>query len=564
MNATEFRYKCLEAEKALDPQKARAELEQAIAEKTSQECYYPRKMALNLSDLGTMHNLTIRCGKCNFCRSYVQSEWFTRMWHETLASEHVYFVTLTYKQFADYEEVPAVLRNGYYHYDNFNSNHVNGYSPCLVRIEHLQLFHRQLRRLVCYKYKYFCSLEYGSDYGRPHAHLIIWTYNNVLTIGSRKQPVWETIGHVDFVDLNLNGTIQKDIKIDGQHMDAKFAFQYLSKYVNKYEAANYQRVNIFRNDLLNGLVLPTDDEYKAVFSDLDMWLNRLYTDDAIMYINEKSISNEKLLQDKILQVAEDGLLSFSKLFRSRTTCSRAEGIGAVYLQSNIERMVAGNITITDKKYSTLVCPRYYLRKVRETLNPILRRSPIAGSSSYSAQNRPNQVQNLVELLISPFSRVNSSELIKDCNPLALDYLSLSGLLHSPFSFRNCLTHERLIICSCGDILESPVVYGFKFDRHKRCYELTSSFSLEHFIEVYADYCRKSYDYSSKILRNMSKQQQALEAAKDIFDAVFYSTEWEYEKLSPYNDYRSKNVEMLRARHDAYEKDKHDKFGKKIF
>lgn len=92
------------------------------------------------------------CGKCRGCRAALSREWSLRIMHEASLHEANAFLTLTYRD----EAVPA------------------GGS---LRKSDFQEFMRRLRKAISpEKVRYYAVGEYGSDYGRPHFHCILFGY----------------------------------------------------------------------------------------------------------------------------------------------------------------------------------------------------------------------------------------------------------------------------------------------------------------------------------------------------------------------------------------------------
>lgn len=112
--------------------------------------------------------IQIPCGKCIGCRLDYSRQWANRCMLELPYHESSYFITLTY----DDEHLPT---NPY-----FNDNgEIIGYHPTLVK-EHFQNFMKSLRQHYCVttndanKLRFYACGEYGSKYGRPHYHAIIF------------------------------------------------------------------------------------------------------------------------------------------------------------------------------------------------------------------------------------------------------------------------------------------------------------------------------------------------------------------------------------------------------
>lgn len=123
--------------------------------------------------------IQVPCGKCPECVKRRTSQWsFRLMQHEKVMPAR--FVTLTY----DTDHVP-ISRNGFMTLDKTD----------------LQKFFKRLRKLQPEnKISYYAVGEYGSDFTRPHYHLILFNSNpnNVIRAWSLEN---RPIGHCHFGDV---------------------------------------------------------------------------------------------------------------------------------------------------------------------------------------------------------------------------------------------------------------------------------------------------------------------------------------------------------------------------
>ena len=97
----------------------------------------------------------VPCGRCLACQSQKSAEWTMRLSHEWLyyKQDRTMFITLTY----DKEHCPK-------HYS--------------LSVRDCQLYFKRLRK-AGYKFKYLLAGEYGSRYGRPHYHAILYGISNL-------------------------------------------------------------------------------------------------------------------------------------------------------------------------------------------------------------------------------------------------------------------------------------------------------------------------------------------------------------------------------------------------
>lgn len=126
--------------------------------------------ALVFSERKNCRTVTIRCGSCIGCRLIRQNSWSLRILFESQMHATSYFLTLTYRD----ECVPP---GGTLDYSD------------------VQLFLRRLRRRVG-KVRFFCTAEYGGQFGRPHYHLMLFglKLDDLERINSArsKQPIFRS------------------------------------------------------------------------------------------------------------------------------------------------------------------------------------------------------------------------------------------------------------------------------------------------------------------------------------------------------------------------------------
>lgn len=218
----------------------------------SKHCLHPRLIHYHDKVTNELKHMYVNCGKCHHCRYMHQQEWVSRMILHTKTYKYAYFVTLTYASYGSLKHIPSCLLDAYFRLDNINENHRMCYSPCLLRLEHLQRFLKYLRKYHDAPISFFSGSEYGKTYGRPHHHLILWTDSPLsrsvvdrawsariphLSPLAKKHllakglSLSRLIGRVDFNDLNGNGTIVADGINFGN--DAKKCFAYVAKYLCK-------------------------------------------------------------------------------------------------------------------------------------------------------------------------------------------------------------------------------------------------------------------------------------------------------------------------------------------
>ncbi|AXH74235.1 MAG: replication initiator protein [Microviridae sp.] len=134
------------------------------------------------------------CGKCLACRESQASIWKLRCQFEAIECDTFAFVTLTY---AD-EHLPY------------------GNSLCPA---HLSSFIKRLRKSLDYPIRYFACGEYGSRFGRPHYHLILF--------GLKREDYHLVKRHWPYADLKK---YSRAIDVQEGHLES---LGYVAGYVGK-------------------------------------------------------------------------------------------------------------------------------------------------------------------------------------------------------------------------------------------------------------------------------------------------------------------------------------------
>lgn len=101
----------------------------------------------------TDEKVSVPCGKCPQCYARKISGWSFRLMQEDKISSSAHFITLTY----DNEKLHRTTNN----YRNLCKRD-------------LQLFFKRLRKENKNGIKYYACGEYGSKFGRPHYHVIMF------------------------------------------------------------------------------------------------------------------------------------------------------------------------------------------------------------------------------------------------------------------------------------------------------------------------------------------------------------------------------------------------------
>ena len=127
----------------------------------------------------------VPCGKCHECLANRRNSWAFRLYHQNRCANTSAFITLTY-------ETEPKSFNGHGTLDK----------------THLQKFIKRLRkanlRHSSAKIKYYAVGEYGSQFKRPHYHLIIFNVHESIIYNSIKmsKDIWQ-YGIVDIAAFNM-------------------------------------------------------------------------------------------------------------------------------------------------------------------------------------------------------------------------------------------------------------------------------------------------------------------------------------------------------------------------
>ena len=399
-----------------------SQIKDTLTAYVSSHCVHPRRISYIDKFTGESKYIFVPCGKCNHCRSMYQAQWSTRMILHTLYSaKFCYFVTLTYGSFNTYEEIPPVLRSAYYRKDTFNKYGNLVYSPCLLRHEHYQRFMKYLRKIHGDdEITFFQTGEYGSTFGRPHFHAILWSNEpisklDVVRAWSARCPnskATTIIGRVDFHDLNANGTVVsldgKSYKNNGNNLHK--AFNYVSKYITKQfvdpnnKVDSVSRLKFFISDLVSGLI--DDTTIRSIFNNrvrqsvtlLSSWassMSRYFREhdyQELCSLDDFYLFNKNVFYDyessdfSFTVFAEDVCGSavnlyerikswhmecppfvFRKIFSPYCESSRLHAIGSDYVSKHLDEYSSGKFNLPTYNGKKLVFPFYFLKFTKQHL-----------------------------------------------------------------------------------------------------------------------------------------------------------------------------------------------------
>lgn len=283
----------------------------------------------------------IPCGKCLHCKTTRVSEWVTRMTLQSMYSGYTYFITLTYdssileRKFQTDKELMFECHLTYHNINKYNKWQL---APLVLCKRHTQLFWKRFRKNTGIKIQYYLVGEYGHNYGRPHYHAVVWSDEPITA--EQFRDAWQ-YGSVDVQDIKSNS------KKTG--LNEMTAYRYVCKYL--YKDFDFNKI-------------PT---LKYILKDYE--------------------------QEKIVNTSddEDSSYTFKDYVRIHSPfmcCSKSPAIGSRYLSQFLPEFQKGNLRIFGVHGQNLIFPRFYTRKVKESLCPYVGLSkkngkPLSSSSTFS-------------------------------------------------------------------------------------------------------------------------------------------------------------------------------------
>lgn len=500
----------------------------AYVEWQSSHCLHPQHIRIIDSHTQQYRRIQVPCGRCFHCMQSKINEWTTRMYAHAEDFKHVYFVTLTYRSITNPDlDVNKLflskLSQAVWHRDCYNSTKHLSYNPCLLVKSHYQKFLKRLRKNTGLKdLTYVLSGEFGTRYGRPHFHMVLFT-NGELTkrdiirawsvcLWKSDSGVWSLrtnqrkdgtpydfpIGSVDFHDLVSNGTFNTamKIKVDGSFMNASNCFGYVAKYVVKRDNTNFNRLKLAYNGMFHKETFCKIYENEVPYNIAIDYMKKhgiVYYAAEQMYNNLKSFTYEKTLfkpyeriYSKTLKKTEKRKLFgfdydfdfFPEVFvdfrdRYSPFCefSRGVPIGSLYAKRNLQEFKEGVFTKPLLQDVGFVVPSYFRRKAENDLYGFRKINRTFKGTSFvfgSLQNLYGHLQKCVENDLLPDFHFNSKSADSD----------YSSYLRSVFtSFADVGTGERFL-CSDG------FARFFRYDKSKRKYLSTRNVPIKDFIRLW--------------------------------------------------------------------------------
>lgn len=301
----------------------------------------------------------VPCGKCLHCRNQHVNEWVTRLYSQALYSQYVYFVSLDYAPFDLTSPVArrlAAETAAVYH--DITVTHKKAMHPLVLCRNHLQDFFKRFRRNTSKIIQYFACGEYGTHaggcgFGRPHFHAVI--FSNVPLSQEEFVKAWTihgyTIGRVDYQTLRQDGLFLQQVQPNNG--SAKYVFRYVCKYLQKTDF-EFEK-------------LATIDYHRTYFR-------------SLKYVFEESPDLFTRTFGENKSLCDYSWYDYCKDYAPFTCCSKRPSIGLGYYNDNAVRFTSGDFRLFGlPKECPCVFPRYFLKKAKESLCPVM----ALGEKSYA-------------------------------------------------------------------------------------------------------------------------------------------------------------------------------------
>lgn len=555
-------------------------LRDAFNEYQACNCYNPLRLRVFDAHTQTYVKRFLPCGKCYHCLETKINSWVTRMYAHLEDFKHVYFVTLTYRSLTTIREIEQLmldkLSQAVWLLDDKNYNKHMSYNPSLLVKSHYQNFLKRLRKNTGFDdITYVLCGEYGSTYGRPHFHVLLFSNSEISKadiVSAWSIALWRDnfgswsyrrnqryngtaynfpIGRVDYHDLITNGTLNTSakIKVDGTYMNAANCFAYVCKYVCKQDSYNKSRVvsaynNLFAPEIMCtsfGGVCPLHvalEEYKfldvykqtliqnsyeeMLFSPTDKIVGKLFPN------VRASLYGHQFVKEFFPNMFKD----FCDTFAPFVEFSRGCPIGSVYAERHLSEFKEGVFNRPLLQDKGFVVPLYFRYKAQNSIYGLRKmRKTIRGYSFAKT--------GLVDL----YRRFESD--MCDVVPLAErvpSYLSstpYNELLKNDFyTFKDLGEKSRVILCA-GRAM------SFRYDRRIREYVKVNQMPIADWIRLQLD--KLSNDF--KLYK--SAQRDSQQTLKETELSFFYCAKMGYTYKRLNKTFVEQQNEYLRRGYEDY-------------
>lgn len=464
-------------------------------------CVSPLKIQLCNPLTRELETREVPCGHCLHCRSTRVSEWVTRMTLQSMYSVYTYFVTLTYdssKLTSLVSSDASLVSDLCLVEHNINQNGVYQLSPLVLCKRHIQLYWKRFRKNTGIKIQYYCIGEYGHNFGRPHYHAIIWS--DVAITAEQFQSCWP-YGHLDVEDVKSNAA-----KIG---IDPLTSYRYVCKYL--YKDFNFNSIPTIKYHKLN--------------------YERLYqlsiVDKAISLVS--TLDEGEVLSDDSIPV-KNPYYTFEDYVRTYGTfmcCSKSPAIGSRYLSEHLSKFQKGDLRIFGVHGKDLIFPRFYTRKIKESLCPCVSLSPRNGSPC-SPSSTFDLVSNVMDFCSTVASYKDLAGLLCETGEYSVPS-SLKTKHFYSLDFYDTANNEYYLLSRSDTPLMNGIYHykRYKYNRHTRSYDMLGikscvdvMLSLESLYNSLVKYIVRPFEESRKLRE------------KDFRDYILVS----FGSLDNYHDY----------------------------
>lgn len=400
-------------------------------------CLQPKKLKLSDS-FGSDFDMFVNCGHCVRCSDEAREEWSSRMCLHSLHYKHCYFITLTYGSYSLYSYKKHPFKRDwtdtYPVEDCYNMNGVPAWTPSLLRQNHLTKFFKRLRVHLCDTYSVdsdfielsYCACgEYGSRFGRPHFHIILWSQIPILesdirsawslscyyysgcpqVVYSNRNSVKKSdnvvefrflIGQVKMFDLVANGSLNFDDSTPSVHYsgtNARTCFQYVAKYICKRPDWSVLHVALSRLERAFSLFPEDRNILDGDFESIgirDRFKYHIKFD--VIYSQYRLKENFKCVNNNNIHYEKVSFNQFKQIFAPFFVCSRKVSIGKHYLLQNLERFRNGDLSLPKMFGKQLSFPSYFSKQINISKYSLCFEKVSISSKSFVIDSLPSVVE----------------------------------------------------------------------------------------------------------------------------------------------------------------------------
>ena len=514
-------------------------------------CLSPKKIKVFDSYLGSLKDIVVSCNHCYNCLQSKRDEWCSRMCLHSYSYKYCYFVTLTY---GSYDLNPFITHpfkedwlKTFPIKDNVNKFHRYAWSPSILVHEHLTKFLKRLRIRLGFEISYAACGEYGSDYGRPHFHLIIWS--NELITKSDIQLSWSykcvqiddthvyidngkfdkydnvkrftfSFGRVDFDNLTLLGEMSPSVQSHKENSAFK-CFRYVSKYVTK----NFALESICEHAIKRL-------QFAFINNDIATYYDFENDSDKIVYssvLTDRNINfNNKIYENVSFQ-------KFKQLYSPFFVTSRKYSIGKQYALERMQDFKTGNFALPKFQGKSLKFPSYFMRLLQYEQFPLRFEKISFGSRSLNKGNLSYLYQQLILLREKQNLFFTLYDLSKNtCGCLeddGFDYTLLREFFNNLVIKDSLNTYRYKLIKSENEYS----FVGFQYSISARKYYFYDHYSVSDFLCYIIDLLNSYFDIME--VCNNDSQLKLFDITSSVRESAYHDRELNakiiYDKFNKY-------------------------------